>query len=418
VRRIVPACVIVAIGIAGSVRGADSAASGAGVGASAETARWASVIEQLGSADFAQRQAGQKALEKATWRDRNRLAAIAATAKDEEVKARVIERVEGLDEEAALNPPPISVDMEHLRFPQMVDALGKATGRTLVQTTGGGGFYTLHAKEMPFWDVMLALDKQSELAVGDRSELSPAMIGGGLSSGRRVGEALVGEADIRQAASGGPQAWLVCHVMLDPRICVLQKGGAVYSSIVDDAGQSWTPPAGSADGFQRVEPGEWSFWLASVLAPRAGARKISAAKGVGRFIVQVARDEKVVADLGKQGTTPIDIGRFSVSFYGALGDSPRLDIHINAEPKKAIDEHMVHQAMMQVEDPLETARVMVYDRLGQMVWSAVIGTTGLHGDGRYTDAVSGGGPYRAVFWMPTKVQEIDVPLELKDMPVP
>src|SRR6185503_10961100 len=78
-----------------------------------QDAKWRSLIERLSSNDFAAREAAQKELDNATWRDRGVLEQLAKADIDEEAKGRFATRLLAIEEQVAVDPPPISVELKN-----------------------------------------------------------------------------------------------------------------------------------------------------------------------------------------------------------------------------------------------------------------------------------------------------------------
>ncbi|HVS71008.1 MAG TPA: hypothetical protein VHQ47_07120 [Phycisphaerae bacterium] len=133
--------------------------------AAALEARWSTLLDRLASDSFQVRQDAQKEVDQATPRDLSALKILAATVTDPEVKARLLARVDALDVQALLNPPPIDFDVDNGSIQDVADALGKATGLSWRTFRQGGPpqLFTLHAKAMPLWDVFMALNAQHGL---------------------------------------------------------------------------------------------------------------------------------------------------------------------------------------------------------------------------------------------------------------
>ncbi len=129
--------------------------------------RWAGVMKGLSSPVYAEREAAQRSLEKATWRDVSALRALAASATDAEVKARLQQRLEGLELEMFVRPPLVSLEVKDARIEEVAGALSKATGVAWTAWPGGpkGGPWTLKAEERPLWELFTELEKQAGVHV-------------------------------------------------------------------------------------------------------------------------------------------------------------------------------------------------------------------------------------------------------------
>ena len=85
------------------------------------------VIQRLGDADFATRSAAQEELEKAsTYRDHEYLAGELAKSTDEEIRARLLQRITAIETTLITNPPPISLELKDAQIPEVAQALADA----------------------------------------------------------------------------------------------------------------------------------------------------------------------------------------------------------------------------------------------------------------------------------------------------
>src|SRR5262249_54640447 len=134
-----------------------------------DDARWKELLKQLASEDFRTRDGAQKVLGKSTWRDLAALRRLAEGAADEEVKARLAQRVTEIEDEIAVNPPPVSLDIKDASVSEMTDALSQAMGIPMDGIPINGPrtdkTFTLSVKEQPFWEVFLELSRQHGLSL-------------------------------------------------------------------------------------------------------------------------------------------------------------------------------------------------------------------------------------------------------------
>ncbi len=126
---------------------------------------WAQLLEDLASSEPAVHARGIMTLNSATTLEREALRVLAGKATEPAV-AEVKRRLAELDEEAALDPPPISLRVKDATLSEVTFALSKATGETInfpsMATEDPGGF-TLAAKDEPFWKVIGELNRQHPL---------------------------------------------------------------------------------------------------------------------------------------------------------------------------------------------------------------------------------------------------------------
>jgi hypothetical protein len=75
------------------------------------------------------------------------------------------------EEWAAINPPPISINIVEANAAELGAALSKATGKQIAvspvrSAAGRSATYTLTADQQPFWEVFLQLHRQHQLSAG------------------------------------------------------------------------------------------------------------------------------------------------------------------------------------------------------------------------------------------------------------
>jgi hypothetical protein len=210
-----------------------------------DPARLPALIQRLGNADFAQREAAQKELDQATWRDLDLLQKAADATTDPEIKARLAARIAAISEDLAVNPSPISLELKNASLREVADALGKAVH---VKFEVRDGFapgleprFTLSAKDQSFWEVFCELSRQRSIVLDAHSTPWILMI---QDSGWRAkvpfGPLLVIPTDItRQRKVLLPDQLqpetmtLHCTFILDPRVVVLKFGRPHFTEIRD-----------------------------------------------------------------------------------------------------------------------------------------------------------------------------------------
>ncbi|HVX86840.1 MAG TPA: hypothetical protein VH253_18805 [Phycisphaerae bacterium] len=390
----------------------------------AAEAAWKTVLRELGSEDFAQRQAGQKELEKATWRDRQTLKALANAATDAEVKDRLTARVEELDEEALTNPPPISLDIKDASFSDMVRALGQALDLPLQAVQNGGQSYTLHAVDKPFGEVYLDLQKQGQLGMqasfdGRRIMATSSALKNGVVAGpfvvcpesvtyqRTVDFQADAPAGGAAGGAGGasPTLTLRLAVVADPRLRIVSYAPIEWKSIVDIGDHELLKNAPPRGGQTTIPGRQWQIDFSVPLDPVGMARRIASARGVLHFTVEAARQTVEVADMEKQGNTPIDLGDQQITWTSFVLRNGSVNFQAQVQPRGA----------PQPGRPFDTSGVTVRleDANGkQLVDETMRGGFGGGFGGSYV------APIKGFFSVTTKTKDLAVPFELRDLPLP
>jgi hypothetical protein len=385
-----------------------------------DLARWQPTVTKLASEDFAERQAAQKELDKARMRDRPTLKALAEAATDAEVKARLLKRYEDIEEEAATNPPPISIDVKDAPLSTVVDALNKEMGVHFNSYNNGNGLYTLKAVDEPFWDVFMKLSQQSELMIQPYQGLQIMQSRPGIHVGLRSGSFLFipqtvnyqQSVDLQRDAGQQvqpPTLSFTWAVAVDPRIKVASYSPDSLVSVVDDTGTEMLKQRFNG-GINRtmISRGQMMFSQSVALESTNNAKKIASAKGVLHLTVVTAEQKIEIADMEKQGRTPITIaGRtLTVTRFQVQNGSVSMDATLSQTPAA----NRVNGA-----DPLANSGVglTLIDHEDRTVYTTTImGGFGGGFGGQYKT------PIRAVITVPLKVKAVEIPFEFKDLPLP
>lgn len=375
--------------------------------------RWDGIAKGLSSADFSDREASAKTLEKATWRDLPELRATAAGAIDAEVKARFELRVEELELESMVHPPPMSLGVEGANLKTLSGVLSEVTGTPWTPWTSGpqGGPWTEHAVEKPFWEVFSDLEKQSMLHVqnGDGGILvaaGPERTGGtgpiqGDWTEKVVGDFLFHVGMGRQRQANGPGELLSFGMRGDPRMRLVRWDFPEILSIVDDQGNVLYNAAPRRASMGRVENMP-EFNTAIAFPPPAGKNRKVTITGQMRVLEATAM-EKAEATLTEKESAPVAAGGRA---WGLWAVSPVRDegwaINVIAKAGGSVPYAYVPLA------------VKVVDADGMTVWSGVVDrqiSVRAH-------PVGAKAPLKAELTAATAVKEEVVKFEFKDVSVP
>ena len=127
------------------------------------------LLKRLGDPDFAVRSEAQRTLDQVDEHQRPTLVQLAATTADPEVRSRLEARIGAIDAQLALNPPPISLDIDKASLSQLSKALGESVGVPFDffdLYDNPDVRFTVHAKDRPFWEVFEQLSHQHGLELG------------------------------------------------------------------------------------------------------------------------------------------------------------------------------------------------------------------------------------------------------------
>ncbi|HVX86141.1 MAG TPA: hypothetical protein VH253_15260 [Phycisphaerae bacterium] len=381
--------------------------------------RWSTVLDQLASDSFKDRQSAQKEVDKATWRDLPALKALAAKVTDPEVKDRLLARVDALEVEAALNPPPIDLDLDNASLRDLSIALEKATGIPWHTWNQGGPPqpFTLHAHEKPLWNVFMALNAQHGLRLQPSGDVELLLDPQGVRRGDLQGPLLFYPLKLArsldlQAPDGdnppdstaaSPHLEFSFGVMGDPRLKIAKSFTPQITEAVDDKGNvlfrgqpqfnSWS------SGGQILVDTESSTWP----IPEDPGKKITV-KGTMKLSIVVSETTVEIPDMVKQGKTPIVVGDEQI-VWDKFEPKDNV-INFNMSVQKKGGGFMNGDSL-----PIH---ITLTDNSGNQIISQSI--SGGWGGGLGTNNANG--PIKGTFSIPTRTEDRTFTFQFKDLPIP
>ncbi len=405
------------------------AATAAGTQPSDDLAHWREVVARLGDESFTKRKAAQKELDTLTYRQLDMLRQLAATATDDEVKSRLQTRISEIEEELAVSPPPISLDVQAATLNEVAAALGKSLGTPLeVWPPGGSGgqrgmTWTLSVKEKPFWEVIGELEKQhgfgfqdfngSMRLVRQNDELRSGVISGGLAV---FPQSITRSTTVNfQQETGGQvqpeQLSLNFMAILDPRVSVSHGRPPELTRVADDLGNVLYQQSENQSVWNCFGQSShmWNQSISLTIPAKLG-RNIASAQGQLRFIVQLASERMEVTDLDKKLNQPLKIGVQTVTLkqFEPQPGNHEVRFQIQGPP------FMVPNTPGAEVDPARSPiRVAFIDSNNKQIWSMELhGGTGGSFEGDFVP------PLKMVLSVPTKLKKVTIPFELKNLPLP
>ncbi len=340
----------------------------------------AALIHNLGSSDFEAREAAQRQLESVGWQHRAMLAKLVETQSDAEVKARLQARLLQIDEQLAVDPPPIALHLKNASINQVAAAFGEQLGGLNVVFSPGADSLTPVTLDMeaPFWDVCAALANQgvgrtaiSRIGGDNRALLS---IGALRAYDRQMGFAAVPlllqytqRFDAQAAPTADP---LISRLAFQMTIVSDPHESDIRRAVATDLGGGRSGeqfaqgdrPRRGRDG--RCRPGHANGWTTSLnLALPAQLRKgkkIVSIKGEGRLEVQVTGNAyREVADLEKHVNQPIDLGTQTINI-------------LQLEPRNGA---LSMNVQVRSNDPQHSTSVnlSLEDQNGLTIWTGAVG---------------------------------------------
>lgn len=276
------------------------------------------LIRQLADDDFHVRDAAQRRLDAVTYRQRDALQKLADEAIDPEVKSRLMVRIDKIDEESALSPPPISIDVKNATLPEVGAALTKAgvpIDGMPPKAAEKDDRFTLTAVEQPFWEIIRQLSSQHPLAItssGGRMRLSHSPTG--LRQFTRSGGFIIYPLTLQRTSSLDPQRdppagvtppryVLRFEIVADPRMHISQTVGQLGSVMIDDKGNELPTdpkelPRGLEEGLIAQSSNTNILEQSIIVEPKAVAGTLTA-KGEAVFQVQMLEQSLNIPDLKK-----------------------------------------------------------------------------------------------------------------------
>jgi hypothetical protein len=384
-------------------------------------ARWQNLLQRLGDADFATRDAAQKELDQVTSHDLDALRSLLQSASDPEVKARLAGRVAAIDENLAINPPGLTLKFKDANIKVLAEQLTKATGVQFgifsVNESLPPGTFSLSVQEKPFWEVFLDLSRQQGLAMMDRGSTvqlySQFQSGPGWRHGFVDGPLAVFPENITRQrgvflqALPGPQLadeWMAfyCAVVADPRLHVLKYSQPVFTSIVDDAGNNLLIPEG-VNGAWEDAAGRGFICLtaqAHLKIPEKRGTRIVSAKGSVRLLLQTAEEHVDVPEADRKQGQSFKIGGTTVKItrIGTQNDNTDMELSYDRYIERG-------------SEPIITG--ILSDAAGKTIVTGFLPRVG-------SVRVSGAfpTPFQLRLSVPSKTKEITYSFDLKDLPLP
>jgi hypothetical protein len=379
------------------------------------------IIKDLSSTDFTVRENAQRELSQIPWQRRNELLRLAEKIPDEEVKTRLMARVESIDDSLAGDPPPISLEVQGASLLQTHDALKQAMGIPLYiwpENERSRARYTINAQMQPFWTIFDQLGTQHGIILEEHGESlllqdkEPGLRAGFISGPLAIFPDKITrhqEVNLRQPAArqiGVETLTLQVIVALDPRIKVV-KWFYQFTDITDDQGNvlfhlekqpSWNPR-----GFYTCV----NLLSAPLSLPQRHGKTIASAKGIVRYIAQSAETKVSVPNgVGAQGQD-LYVGPFGVHFT---------EVHVEGD--------YINLQMYPVQ--MNEAKVSVPAKDSSPVNVTVIDAAGLRLDTTtLADGVGAGmrvqftPPISLELSVPTRMtKEIAIPFELNGLILP
>jgi hypothetical protein len=386
---------------------------------------WSTLLRQLGADDFAQRDAAQKQLDQTTWRELPRLQQFADAATDAEVKARLADRIRVIQEDLAVNPPPISIELHNASLSQVAAALSKALGVPLESQGATDESYTLSATDKPFWEIFLALSRQHPLALQDNgASLNLIRQSNGMTNGFIQGPIAIFPTSLTRTRTVSPQADPAAQrrpenlsfsflTAFDPRLRIARLASPVISEIrdVDDntlfkRQEAVQVPGAIGRNISLISSGT------SLILPEKHSDRIALIKGDLRCIVQTREEQFDFSDLANKvgqefqcGSGAVRLTDFRTDQRNPASVAVNLSLSLTRPPQPI-------RVMENNESTLYPTATLL-DSTGKIVTSSMLtGSLSSGLNGAYTP------PFKLRISVPSKVRDVQVSFQFKNLPIP
>ncbi len=130
-----------------------------------------SLASDLASEEPEQRRAAMTFLAEVRYQDREQLASIRNHAREPVARAALSKRLLEIYTLLAAAPPPISLHVQNATLSEVVAALNAEMGTKILCIKDGPPAYTLDAKALPFWEVVVALEKQRPFSIAQHATM-------------------------------------------------------------------------------------------------------------------------------------------------------------------------------------------------------------------------------------------------------
>ncbi len=377
--------------------------------------------KRLSSADAGERDAAKKELAAiaSIWQQPEMMQKLAESTDDLELKNLFLQRADLVKsrqaEKDAMNLPPISLSVKNAGFPELAEALNTALDTDMVkgsQNSGISGSFTLEVKNKPFWEVFQMLQEQTPFAVQNNGSgwgfynngagirnyavNGPAMLWPMNGSFRR-------SLNLQTTEAAQTNLNITLGVIIDPRMSVSRLTNFRVISATDELGHHLERP-GLNPGTQYMQNNITN--LSASLQSVEGLGKLATLvcemrAGVGTAFVEATQD-----DIQKNLTKDIPIGNRMVRINNLTITPTQINLGGSINQSQPVPPGT---------DPNIMIQYRILDANGKSVWS-YSSPGGFSNSMQLTTPTTG--PYRLVARMATKIEDINLHFELKDVPLP
>ena len=297
------------------------------------------IVRDLGSADFALRNAAQQALSAIPPEQEAGIRDALKVATDAEVKTRLDARIAEIEVYTALHPKPLTVDLTNRTLGDLVNALNEQLGieerwgvRAVKVSSGSGLAVAITAQDQPLWEILRQVQEKTPLYItsamqtnGPRQVINLAT---GLTEVVQMQRLYVTDGIGIVAHAGNNisgECVLTCEVFTDPRVRLASAKAINLELALDQDGKSLKQVVPAAEtraltsaARPSVPPSAGrtnvltAFTCRATFANGPGVNVIKEVRGTVDVEV-VVRERTVVVDLTKETNKPFPVGDGTLS---------------------------------------------------------------------------------------------------------
>jgi hypothetical protein len=380
-----------------------------------------SLLTDLANDDYSIRGDAQKRLDQFSYKQRELLLHLAAQATDEEVKARLAARLQAIDEQLALNPPPISLDLQDATLAQVAAALSRETGFVFESSSDeSASRFTLHVTDQPFCEVLRQLCLQHPLAY-DAGTRGPRL-SEGANAMRDLfvqGSFAIAPLSIERQSSVDPQrqppqkippatTTLTLHLIADPRVQVETMSTRLFDRIVDDQGKLLIDLQQLLTQDQlKVARSSGNDWrkTTDLTIPENPGTKIASAKGTLIIGVAVVLQNVTLDNLENcVNAAPLVVGGNAITLTQFSAMEKQIQFALT----------VVRPRDNSGKPPPPLPQAALIDANGLVLWKNSLTGSSLSA----STAAPFTAPVHLEFSLPAKIREVPFSYEFKDLPLP
>lgn len=411
------------------------------------------VVDQLGSLDFAVREAAEAQLRKLSLSDLDGIRRLVREQKDPEVQSRLLKILSEAEVDIALRLPGISLDLKDATLAQVAAAINQSAGSVVVTADERepSPTFTLKSQNLAFWDLILQMNAQhvinfvpSSIPLDEVSPHTPVrlsavpqnLVGLSTSNCRVVNGFLMTVALYRsnpkpELRPSEAHAQILLTVIPDPRISVAKFSEILQISTITDRSQKTLARdiviLKSRPMLDATQPIPIFYSRAQMTPSGATSRELGELRGSVKIAVAVA-EERFIIDPSQSLNKPIRLpmGTITVTRFEETAiprgrfANPSKGLALAAEASLKPTDEMATIAPVMLR-PIDSEGRVVPPRfsgqiLNDMDGQPLVSSLAVLDKASHTLLVDGAtGPFKLEITTAKSVCEIALPFEFKNV---